>query len=72
MCAVIIPVAGFALHWPFSQKGIAGTTLMVWAFCGVGYSKGKNALEGQAGFGLTTVEQGMILDISVHILEPAQ
>ena len=32
-------VAGFALHGPFSQKGIAGTTLMVWAFCGVGYSQ---------------------------------
>ena len=45
---------------------------MVWGFEARGTLRRKNTLEGQAGFGLTTVEHGINWDMSVHILEPAQ
>ena len=57
---------------PLSREDIAGGPLMVWGFEARGTLRRKNTLEGQAGFGLTTVEHGINWDMSVHILEPAQ
>ena len=44
---------------PLSREDIAGGPLMVWGFEARGTLRRKNTLEGQAGFGITTVEQGI-------------
>ena len=52
---------------PLGREDIAGWRGVLWPRV----LQGENALEGQAGFGLTTVEQGINWDMSVHILDPA-
>ena len=68
MCAEII-----RCRWLRAYPGRSGGRILRdgVAFCGLGHSRGKNALEGQAGLSLTTVEHGINWDMSVHILEPA-
>ena len=41
------------------------------AFCCVGYSKGKNALEGQARLGIIAVKHRIICRVPVHTQKPA-